>query len=104
MQTIMRKSNWTETQVREALAHVGGIPTEAARYLSQTYGRPCARNTISTYLAKCEALRAFQAECLETALDVAESALMRRIEQGRHQCHPLLPGDQGQASRLHTAA
>src|SRR5687767_1182287 len=82
VQTIMRKSNRTEKQVREALAQAGGIPAEAARYLAQTYGRPCARNTISTYLAKSEALRAFQAECLETALAVAESALMRRIEQG----------------------
>src|SRR5918994_1593064 len=82
VQTIMRKPNWTEKQIREALAHAGGIPAEAARYLTETYGRPCARNTISTYLSKNEALRAFQAECLETALDVAESALMRRIEQG----------------------
>jgi hypothetical protein len=82
VQTIMRKPNWTEKQVREALAYAGGIATEAARYLTDTYGRPCARNTISTYLAKSADLRSFQAECLETALDVAESALMRRIEQG----------------------
>jgi hypothetical protein len=58
-QMIMRKPNWTEKQVREALAHAGGIPAEAARYLAQTYGRTCARNTISTYLARSEALRAF---------------------------------------------
>src|ERR671913_2424066 len=82
VQTIMRKPNWTEKQVREALAHAGGIPAEAARYLTETYGRPCARNTISTYLSKNEALRTFQAECRETALDVAESALMQRMKQG----------------------
>ena len=73
---------WTEEKVATALIAARGMPSEAARILSQTYGRPCCRQGVMLAIMRSQRLKQIQETCLETVLDVCESQVMVRAELG----------------------
>jgi hypothetical protein len=77
-----RQREWSDAEVREALARTGGNITAAARCLMTQHRRPCAPSTICGYLNRDPELRAFQLKCREVLVDFAETHLLRRIEMG----------------------
>jgi hypothetical protein len=78
----MKRPYFTEDQVAAALKQAGGVVTETARILSETYRRPCDRSTVSVYISKSERLQAIRDEALEVLLDYSEMRLKAHIEAG----------------------
>ena len=71
-----RPQRFTEEQVAQAVMEAGGILTTAAQRLG------CASCTIYEYLKRFPALKDVLVEARESALDEAESELMKLIRAG----------------------
>jgi hypothetical protein len=73
---------WTAEKVRPALIKARGVLSEAARILSKTYGKPCARETVWRLTELDPELKKLQVQTHEALLDLCESGVIRRAEAG----------------------
>lgn len=69
-------AKFTDAQLKEALTKAGGIQAAAAAQLGVT------RASVHQRIHKSEEMIAHMEECMESRLDLAESALMRAIGKG----------------------
>ena len=71
-----RHAEFTQAQVERALTAANGFITSAARRLG------CNPKTVYRYIERFPPLKGVLAEARENALDIAESKLMKAIDEG----------------------
>lgn len=82
MKALGRTKRVSSTQIFEALRRTGGNQTAAAKELEKQLGVKIDRSTISKRIAKETKLAAAVKEITAESLDMAESQLMKGIQNG----------------------
>ena len=73
---MARQPRYTVVQVAEALEQSAGIRSSAAAKLG------CTLTTVSNYIERHKSLQDLEAEIVERHLDMAESKLLKAIQEG----------------------